>query len=80
MLHLAGIYTMSAINAVFADTKKHPQAKYPSEPVQIFELTEEEKEAAQERELQKFIAWTAGVHTESKEDANNANRRLEHGG
>lgn len=40
------------------------KTNYVDKPIQMFELTEEEKKAAQKKELQKFLMWAG--RTEKK--------------
>ena len=47
---------------------KTAKSKYVEKPMQIFELTPEEKEAAREKELKKFMLWAGATERKYKKE------------
>lgn len=58
-----GTYVQSALFAAIDGclNGRKAKSKYIEKPIELFEPTEEEKAIAQQRELQRFIAWGDAV-------------------
>jgi len=68
LMHLQGIYNFRAVSTAIDNCLhgKKSKAKYFEEPIRIFPLTKEEREAEEEKELKKFIAFADGMIADSK--------------
>lgn len=65
--YYSGMYHLRATQVALAGAfSKNPKVSYFEKPIQIYELTEEEKKAQEEAELQKFIMWANGVEAKNK--------------
>ena len=70
-LHLQGYYNMEAFGVVLSNAfSKNSKAKYPEEPIRIFELTEREKEERAEMERGKAIAFFTSLETNFNSNQN----------
>lgn len=47
-------------------TKRKQKGKYPEKPARILPMTEAERKAAEERELQKFICFSGALESKVK--------------
>lgn len=65
---LMGQYVAAALDATVCNAmpfiKRRQKGKYPEEPIRIMPLTEDEKKAAEERELRKFLGFADGFASE----------------
>lgn len=65
-----GYLVMSAMDATVCNmmpfAKRRQKGKYPEKPVRILPMTEAERKAAEERELQKFIGFAGSLETKIK--------------
>ena len=79
MHKMVGTYVLSALTTAIDGVLngKKAKAKYTQKPIQLFELTEEEKKKEQQKAIAQFIAWAgaAQIKYKGKEDNNGADNR-----
>ncbi len=68
LLYLQGLYNCRAVSTAVDKCLhgKKSKAEYFEEPIRIFPPTKKEKEAEEEKELRKFVAFANGMVADSK--------------